>query len=248
MYEFTVTNMDTSGKVTEYLFNGLQKQVIGVGGIIIKQQTNQCNNVCLAVEEKDIEYIKAVLLDVIADSIIFYYKYEYLKDNISLNISNNQKITAFLKSLVVFDKQTDKDLIKKSLILDRQLVIDSYYNFRLHEVKERWQSIANVVMESIPTLLQNKSVSEITSYFVSSTEETQEEVHIFAEDNKIKLTLDGKVSDIEFLASDNYQNDLVCEIISLSPKKIILHGKNNHMQELENALSSLFYGKIYRIT
>ena len=49
----------------------------------------------------------------------------------NFDIKNELTKSAFLKALTIFDKQTDKDLIKKELVLERELNINSFYSFKL---------------------------------------------------------------------------------------------------------------------
>lgn len=245
MYEFTVTN-NSANNLTDFLYNQLYNQISTIGGIVIKQQVASRFSISLAVEDNYKEYAKGVLTDAIADAIIYTHKYEYLQSNIYLNI-NNEGLKAFLQALVVFDRQTDKDIIKKHLTLERELFIDSFYKFKLYELKDRWAEIANIVNDSIPIMLKNKSVSEITRYFVDSTEDGPE-VHLYIDDGKIKLERLGDYTSLEYTVDGDYENSLVCEIISLSPNKIIIHGTAGFIEKLERTLSSVFYGKIYRVT
>lgn len=245
MYEFTITSNEANN-ITDYLYKQIYNQISTVGGIVIKQQVAGRFSISLAAEDKYKQYVKGVLTDTIADAIIYMHKYDFLKNNIYLNI-NNDGLKAFVQALVVFDRQTDKDLITKHLSLENELYIDSFYKFKLYELKDRWREIANIVNDSIPIMLKNKSVSEITRYFVNSTEEGPE-VHLYIEDGKIKLRrLDQNLS-LEYRVDSDYENSLVCEIISLSPNKIIIHGTAEFIEKLERTLSSVFYGKIYRVT
>ncbi len=245
MYEFTITT-GSSINISDYLYTNLYNQLTTIGGIVIKQQIANKISISLAVEDNYKEYAKGVLLEIIPDGIICEYKYNYLKNNIYLNI-NEEGLNVFIKALVVFDRQTDKDLIVKNLKLERELHVDSFYKFKLYELRDRWQEIANIVNDSIPIMLKNKSVSEITRYFVNSCEEGPE-VHLYIDKNKIVLNRLGELTSLEYATNEDYENSLVCEIISLSPNKIIMHGSADFIGKLERTLSSVFYGKIYRVT
>ncbi len=246
MFEFTLSCQQKNQKLNVYLFNSLKPQITSLGGIVITDCCSGKLNICLAVEDSLAEQVRGILLDAVAEAIVYYYKFDYLSNEISLNIANNSAKDSFIQALVVFDKQTDMDIIKKSLILQNKLVVDSYYSFRMDELKERWQAIANVVMDSIPVMLKDRSVAELTRYFLDSSGVIQKEVNLYVDDERITLEFGNQKPPLEYSANADYQTDLVCEIISLSPQKIIIHGSPKAATLLENALSSVFYGKIYR--
>ena len=183
-------------------------------------------------------------MDVVSDAIIAEYKFDYLQNNISLSIRNSTAYNSFIQSLVVFDRQTDKDIIKKNLILEKSLNVDSFYAFRLSQLKQRWHDIACVVNESIPVMLKDKSVADITRYFVDSTNKEINELHLYLGEKTIQLKLDGRLSDLEFGYENDYVNELLTEIISISPQKIVVHGKIDDFKELKDALSAVFLDKI----
>lgn len=243
MFEFTISSSENLGIINN-IYIMLSGAVKSVNGIIIKQNSLKNDSVCLAVENKHKEYIKSYILDAVADAIINTYKYQYLKQNISITIKNNVAYNAFISALVVFDRQTDKDIIKKDLVLEDKLHIDSFYNFRLQQLQNRWHDIACVVNDSIPIMLKDKSVAEITRYFVENTNKEIFEAHLYILENGIQIKLDNKLSDLQFNTGDNYVNDILTEIISVSPKKVIIHGEIDKHKELHQALVSVFLDKV----
>lgn len=243
MFEFTISGSSDRNTI-DYTYTLLKPAVEGFNGIIVMTEEGCIKSVCLAVDNKNVFYIKSAILDAISDSIISVYKHEFLAENISICIRNNIAKDSFIKALVVFDRQTDKDLIIKSLVLDDNINIDSFYSFRLHELKQRWTDICNIVNESVPVLLKDKSVAELTRYFINGTENKTNEIHLFISKNNINLTIDNKPSDLIF-NSEDCASDIVSEIISLCPNKILVHGNLDNFKELKNTLNSVFMDKIY---
>lgn len=244
MFEFTISSSENTD-IIENIFLNLKGAIDAVKGIIVKQQNLKTQSLCLAVDNADKEYIKAVILDSISEGIINEYKYDYLKNNICINIRNAVAYSAFIRALVVFDRQTDKDIIKKNLVLENKLNIDSFYNFRLEQLKSRWNDIASVVNESIPIMLQNKSVADITRYFVNSTNKEVNELHLTLSDNNIQLNFENQLAALSFEPKDDYISDVLTEVISISPKKIIVHGCLEKYKEFEQALSAVFYDSVF---
>ncbi len=243
MFEYTISSSENLGIINN-IYIMLSGAVKSVNGIIIKQNSLKTDSVCLAVENKHKEYIKACILDAIADAIINTYKQQYLHNNITITIKNNVAYNAFISALVVFDRQTDKDIIKKNLVLENKLHIDSFYNFRLQQLHNRWYDIVCIVNESIPIMLKDRSVAEITSYFVENTNKEIFEAHLYILENVIQIKLDDKLNDLQFNTNNSYVNDILTEIISVSPKRVIIHGEIDKHKELHQALVSVFLDKV----
>lgn len=228
------------------IYKKLKPQVDKSQGIIIKQIKKQIS-ICLAVDYKFEKTIKQQILDIVSDQIILKYKFDILQQNIKIPIGNNASLSAFIKALVVFDRQTDKDIIKKNLVLQDKLNIDSFYYFRLSSLKARWRDIADVVNENIPLMLQNNSISELTRCFVSETAKDINELHLLVGSKKIQIEINNELSDLEFDVSAEYLESLLTEIISISPQKIIVHGNIERVPELKASLDNFFDGNVYII-
>lgn len=244
MFEFTIS-CDENLNILSSIYLRLKSVVDNLNGIIIKQNSQKVDSVCLAVEENYKAFVKANILDAVSDAIISVYKHDYLSEHICINIRNAVAYNSFIQALVVFDRQTDKDIIKKNLILEDKLNIDSFYNFRLEQLKNRWHDIACVVNDSIPVMLKDKSVADITRYFVDSTSKEVKEVHLFAQENSIQIKVDGVLSDLEFDTNTDYLNNILTEIISISPQKVILHGKLDKYKDLQDSLLSVFVDNVF---
>lgn len=242
MFEFTIVCKGNS-QILNNIHSSLKPIIENLEGIIIKH----CNELSFAVKNQHSEFMKPVLAELISENIVNFYKYQFLSQNIMLNIKNRFTYKSFLQSLVVFDAQTDSEIIKKNLVLDRKINIDSFYLFQLFDLRSRWLDIAMVVNESMPIILKDKSLAQLTQYFVSATTTRVEELHIYGKGKQIWLEIDGKESDLVFDDSVTAVENIVIEAISLNPKKIYLHGHLPNHQLLNSKLQSVFSDKIFSL-
>lgn len=242
MFEFTIVCKGNS-QILNNIHSSLKPIIENLEGIVIKH----CNELSFAVKNQHSEFLKPVLAELISENIVNFYKYQFLSQNIMLNIKNRFTYKSFLQSLVVFDAQTDSEIIKKNLVLDRKINIDSFYLFQLFDLRSRWLDIAMVVNESMPIILKDKSLAQLTQYFVSATTTRVEELHIYAKGKQIWLEIDGKESDLVFDDSVTAVENIVIEAISLNPKKIYLHGHLPNYQLLNSKLQSVFSDKIFSL-
>lgn len=242
MFEFTIVCKGNS-QILNNIHSSLKPIIENLEGIVIKH----CNELSFAVKNQHSEFLKPVLAELISENIVNFYKYQFLSQNIVLNIKNRFTYKSFLQSLVVFDAQTDSEIIKKNLVLDRKINIDSFYLFQLFDLRSRWLDIAMVVNESMPIILKDKSLAQLTQYFVSATTTRVEELHIYGKGKQIWLEIDGKESDLVFDDSVTAVENIVIEAISLNPKKIYLHGHLPNYQLLNSKLQSVFSDKIFSL-
>ena len=242
MFEFTIVCKGNS-QILNNIHSSLKPIIENLEGIVIKH----CNELSFAVKNQHSEFLKPVLAELISENIVNFYKYQFLSQNIMLNIKNRFTYKSFLQSLVVFDAQTDSEIIKKNLVLDRKINIDSFYLFQLFDLRSRWLDIAMVVNESMPIILKDKSLAQLTQYFVSATTTRVEELHIYGKGKQIWLEIDGKESDLVFDDSVTAVENIVIEAISLNPKKIYLHGHLPNYQLLNSKLQSVFSDKIFSL-
>ena len=242
MFEFTIVCKGNS-QILNNIHSSLKPIIENLEGIVIKH----CNELSFAVKNQHSEFLKPVLAELISENIVNFYKYQFLSQNIMLNIKNRFTYKSFLQSLVVFDAQTDSEIIKKNLVLDRKINIDSFYLFQLFDLRSRWLDIAMVVNESMPIILKDKSLAQLTQYFVSATTTRVEELHIYGKGKQIWLEIDGKECDLVFDDSVTAVENIVIEAISLNPKKIYLHGHLPNYQLLNSKLQSVFSDKIFSL-
>lgn len=242
MFEFTIVCKGNS-QILNNIHSSLKPIIENLEGIVIKH----CNELSFAVKNQHSEFLKPVLAELISENIVNFYKYQFLSQNIMLDIKNRFTYKSFLQSLVVFDAQTDSEIIKKNLVLDRKINIDSFYLFQLFDLRSRWLDIAMVVNESMPIILKDKSLAQLTQYFVSATTTRVEELHIYGKGKQIWLEIDGKESDLVFDDSVTAVENIVIEAISLNPKKIYLHGHLPNYQLLNSKLQSVFSDKIFSL-
>lgn len=246
MFEFTLCGSSKTCLINN-LYTKIKSHVEQMAGIIVQQKNGAEICVCLAVDLKYKDAIRQILADKISDSIISFYKFDFLEKHIDVHINNPTAHSAFIRALVVFDRETDDKIIKKNLSQDKKLNIDSFYHFRLWSLRDRWKEIALVVNDSIPTMLKNNSISDLTRYFVDSTQKEVSEIRLIAGKHTIQLVIDDILSDLQFDTTSNYIEDILTELISVSPQKIIIQGEVDGHKKLLEALEEVFCDNIFVI-
>ncbi len=225
MWELTLNFSQDKSHFMDFLYSKLEGQVKFCGGVIIRSSRAGRVKIGLAVPRKQKDYFVLLLLELVSEVITQDFKFEYLNTNLGTIIPNELTRAAFIRALTVFDKQTDKDLIKKQLVFENELNIDSFFYFKLGELTQRWQEICVLVRENISALQASGSLAGLLKFLIKTSDIGYDEVHIIKRKGRFVLT-DKSSRPIHALfemCDNKSQADTIGDLILLSPSKIVLH-------------------------
>lgn len=246
MFEVTISTTKSKSKDISFILNRLRSQIKALRGIIVCEEFDNRSKLGIAVYEDKKDLAISYIFDAVCEAIIRSYKEDYLLSKIKIHSVDKVILSAFIKSLVFFDKTTDKELIKKSLKVSGEILIDSFYNFRLWELEKRWDDLASLVSENSGYLLMNGAFMELMKFLLLTNEVEISEVHLHEKDNSLLFfskegrelfCFDNKSRD------DDYKINVISELIGLSPEKIIVH-EDVKDKDLSDYLISLFDSKV----
>lgn len=121
--------------------------------------------------------MSALVKDLLADIFSIGYKNKYLSKKLNMG-SEDLLSRTLINTMCIFDNSYDKTAIKRNLENIRNFSLDGFYNFRLGDVKKKWDEIVVLsnsydtvindydtmrdflmfLLEAIPTLVNNLSV------------------------------------------------------------------------------------------
>lgn len=246
MFEITISTHKSRQKDISFIINRIRSQMKLFKGIMVCEEIDNRVNLALAVKKDKKEMVLAVVFDAVAEAIVRGYKEEFLFERLQSKMRDKVALTTFVKALTMFDKSSDKDIIKKQIDLSDNILIDSLYKFRLWELENRWGEIANLVADNSSYLLMSGTFMELMRFLIMSNESEFGLVHlhsrggdIFAESKDGKEVFSFKYKEKD----DNSKIKVISELITLAPEKIILHNDIQD-EDLSKFLVSLFDGKI----
>ena len=246
MFEITLSTCKNREYDIEFIMSKLMEEVKALKGILTYTEIERRSKVAIAVPENKKDYFLALLFDVICEAIIKSYKYEYFLNNIKLHLNNRVTEVAFLKALTMFDKTSDKEIIKKYIPISGEILLDSLYNFRLWELEKRWREVIKLVEDNKGYLLLSGSFIDLMKFLLLSIEPEIDEVHIYCEENMICCkNKQGK----ELFKNQYDEKDeesiinIISELITLSPEKIVLH-LTQSQEKLCSYIKNLFELKV----
>lgn len=240
MFELTIsTRLDKQSYISK-LYKSLIDEIKSVSGVAIKQNFKGRSYFSLAVKSEDKDYFKAKILDFIVYMIVDDYKYNYFKDNLE-NLQENIVFESFLKAVCIFDEDIDREYILKQINFKEEILVDSFYYFKLQMLRDRWQKTVGII--KFNQIINSKnSMLEVLKYLVAMSECLVQKAEVFISKKQVKLRLVQKTS--------RFQNDsqglskFLSEIIELNPAKIEILRTDDYECEVVDVLNKIFYDKI----
>lgn len=226
MFELTISTSKTKEKDIDFIFSMLKNKIRSVKGIVVSEEVDGRVKLSLAVPQSQKEFAVSLTFDAIAESIVQSYKHEFLKRNLNFQTGNKMVESALIKALSVYDKKSDKDFIKSKLVLSSEILIDSFFRFRLWELEKRWKNIAELVRENMSFLCMNGSLVELMRFLVMSNECEIGELHIHVSDGIVHchdLSGEELFNMVYDPLDETSKINILTELISLSPEKIVIH-------------------------
>lgn len=178
----------------------------------------------LATKDEDFSYVSAKLKQLVADVVLYIYKEKFLENKINLqNLTENYKV-ALLKALVLFDSESDKQIIKTKLNFDTDLYLESFVNFKLNPLKKRWQEIANLANENDVNVLQNDTFLDLLKFLIATIKPKTNIVNVYYINGEF-IFKDGKQKNIKgsMVTMGSDEINLITSLITLAPNNINFH-------------------------
>ena len=221
----------------------MSKPIKADGGVIVKHNRNGRSYLVIGVPDVKKEYYKARILDEILTVILSHYKYNFFLEKLP-NISSTILYSSFLKAISVFDAESDKAILKKSIEFSGEILIDSLYYFKLQPLKMKWERTANIILQH-SILSSSSSIIEIVKYLVAISDKGTVCVDIII-GKKLIIIKDIKSKKV-FRTTSVGMSNFLSEVVTLNPLKINLKvaKSNKNSDILCGYLQNIFEEKIY---
>lgn len=240
MFELTISTALADGDYISRCYNKLKCEMKSNSCIIQKMNHYERSCLSFAIKEELKDYYIAKILDEILFIITDKYKFEFFKTRLE-NECQNVLFQSFLKAICIFDADSDKEIVAKNIDFSGNILIDSLYNFKLFELRKKWQKTIDLILFN-DIHKQNASMLDIMKYLTAVSEPNSQNAEIELSNKNIKIKAFEKIK--------NYKNDFLglsnflSEIIELNPAKIIIKHTDESGREAVSMLCKIFYDKI----
>lgn len=242
MFELSISTTIGKQHYIQELYEKLKDEIKNDTGIAIKHNNFGRSYFAIAVPEKKKEYYKSKILDYIVFMIIDDYKFNLFKENLQI-IEQNIVSQSFLKAISIFDSEIDTDVIKRQIELKNEVLVDSFYYFKLQALRNKWLKTIGVINQN-QVLYSTESMIQVLKYLTISSENFSVTVSIILGKKRIKVSdYSGCRS---FKRDFDGRSNFLTEIVRLNPVKInIKKIEVDSDDEMILLLSEIFTDKIY---
>lgn len=245
MWEYSITFEDE--KSSEFFKKELNKIIKKHNGIITGLYSLNCYKILIAVPIIERFKIHNIIKEKIAESILLFFKKKFILSGLDFEINKTIEMSVFIKSLIVFDSDIDKEIIIERLKFDNNLIVNSFLNFKLGFLKHKWKELISLANDNAMYLLSRDSFLELIKFLISNLENRQYVVNIFSKEN-CYLLCDVEGNSIkDFLLEKNIIYDdssLLTSLVALNPQKIIIHCNSFIKDRLLKNLYEFFSNRI----
>ena len=220
MWEFALTMESQKADVAKFIYNSIKPKIDEVGGIVTSFEEKGKISIVLACEDFEKNRVGYHLRDVITCVICSYMKEDFLNKNLKFPPKSLLELHTFKKALVSFDRETDRFIVNKNLNLQNNLVLESFFYFKLQSLKEKWQELVKIANDNSTYFLNDDSFIELLRFLIENIEVSFDEVNVICKDSGIVLL------NSEFEKLPHFNNEvcdefeLVSRLLQLSPRKI----------------------------
>lgn len=180
---------------------------------------------------------RARMIAAIKDCLIEMYavvtKFDYIKHNLPLSLSNF-RYEMLVHTLVAFDRENERKLLRKLLHVQDGMALDGVFNFALGELKERWLEICKLTKSNGMYLHDDETFNELLRFLISAVNPKINRLTVCEYEGRYRLTGSFKNSDLDLDACDG--TELMYYLIDLAPLELVIDGGISNI-ELKNALS-----------
>lgn len=239
MWEFSLNLKTENFELAKFIHNNISAVCAKWHGVVTSVEEGGYISILIAVKEQDKEKTQSYLTNCIIEVICTVFKSSFLDSNLFLPTQDPLGMNAFKKALLNFDKETDRYLVRKALKLEKDLFLESFYQFKLSTLKAKWAELVTLANENREYLTSTESFIDLLKFLVDNLEICEEEISIYqSEDLSYQILVSDKLYQNRVFSEES----LVSSIIDLSPQKINLYFDED--SQAINLLHRLFEERI----
>ncbi len=243
-WEFELTCDISKAPCIEYIKTKLKNLIKSQKGIITTIYSKSNITLLIGLNKAQKMEIKQFLYSCIAEMIVNEYKAEYLRSNFDFEMKEGLLLKCFIKGLVCFDSDFEKQIIYSKLIAFDKINLESFVDFRLKFLKSKWEDLVCLANDNYLYLLSGGNFFELMKFLISNLDCRVDKLEVELSGDSFNLISSGKNLDLPFMINNKSQEDLAASIVSLCPKTITIYNGKNLNFDVENFLYKLFENRL----
>lgn len=253
MFEFSIVINGDKSEEARHICRELKKNTQEFNSVITSYSENDRIYIIIGCSEIEKPRMNFFISEAIADTISIFYKLNYIEKNLKLHISEEVYLDAFKKALIAFDRETDRYLITHNLKIEKSIYIDSFYDFKLKQLRNKWQEIIKLANENAGYLLCSDTFVDLLRFLIENIEISRGLINIVKDEESFRLC-DDKFNDIDLrneglcilsnVDKKDAEIDLITSLIALSPQKINVYCDQYENNPTLTLISQLFGSRV----
>ena len=219
MWEYSICINSDNQQIFNYLATSVKKNIEGMGGVSTLFKDEKYSYMVVALPDETKGKAQSFLAKAITRVICSYFKTEFLNKNLNIPIRDEMSKVAFKKALINFDKETDFYIVSRNLSFDKNLYLESFYNFKLQKLRDKWGELISLANENREYLSSSESFFDLLKFLVDNIDISEDEIDIVEDEEGYRIFSGREEGSIEGLNDEG----LVSSVIDLSPQKINLY-------------------------
>lgn len=218
----------------------LTKKLKQFNGIVATNFSFNRLNISFACENENKINVCAVIKECLMEMYSKVCKLEYMKKHLKLPMMNNASYLVLLHTLVAFDRETENELLNQEFELKNNMALDGFYNFRLKELRSRWNEICLMAADNAYYLNCEDTLNELLRFLISAVNPKMQKLEITQYKDEYKIYAKLENGNFEIKASDSQQ--LMVYLIDIAPLELVINGKLSDARLLKQ-LTNIFDAK-----
>ncbi len=219
MWEFSINVKDK--KANEVINRSSSIFFKDLNGFFTCVNQKSTYSTVFAVEECHKTKLQVFLTKLISSIVCTFYKDAFLEEKLFIKSSENINFYAFKQALLNFDKETDYFIIQKNLNFEKNLFLESFYNFKLSSLREKWKELVSLANENREHLAHTDTFFDLLKFLIDNIDIAHEEIDVVENEDGYRVFADCEENSLDGLD----EKSLISALIDLSPQKINLYCK-----------------------
>ena len=242
MWEFCISVDSSKQEILNFIMKKLEGEIKDCNGVLTCLNKGQCVDILIACNKFEKNRILMLIQEIISEVVCYYYKKNFLLQNLHVNITDDISKKAFICALLYFDNETDNYIVNKYLELVKKINIESFFNFRLLSLKQKWQELVEIANQNEIYFYKDDTFLELIKFLVDNIEVKNDVVNIMPLEKSYGI-FDSKFDIIE--PSKNMDEEkLVTDLIALSPKSINIYCSEILSSKIKTLICKLFEKRV----
>lgn len=164
MAKICVSDKDVNEKNLYYIQSGVAEILSSTGSRFDVETFGSRTVFSVDCPDGYFDILRAEISDKVAEVIVIKYKYDFYKKRLALEGLNKTEKEILITSLIAADLEDDKRYAFERIKGDNEIAVDGVYNFRLKQLKKKWEEVVSY----IPSGFLTEQMKEFISYLLEN--------------------------------------------------------------------------------